>query len=167
MKFIAACNPYRLYTQKAEIIGLYDEAKHKIRNLVYNVNPLPVPLLNFVFDFKTPEKEDIKRYISSILLNILKKIINDKELLNTIRNIALNAIYDAQEFIKNNFEISSVSLREVRRLGILFEWFYKLLKNPFFENTIGNMTNKIFIFSLNLSIYLCYYIRIYDKNIRN
>ena len=73
MKFIAACNPYRLYTQKAEIIGLYDEAKHKIRNLVYNVNPLPVPLLNFVFDFKTPEKEDIKRYISSILLNILKK----------------------------------------------------------------------------------------------
>ena len=167
VKFIAACNPYRLYTQKAEIIGLYDEAKHKIRNLVYNVNPLPVPLLNFVFDFKTPEKEDIKRYISSILLNILKKIINDKELLNTIRNIALNAIYDAQEFIKNNFEISSVSLREVRRLGILFEWFYKLLKNPFFENTIGNMTNKIFIFSLNLSIYLCYYIRIYDKNLRN
>ena len=149
MKFIAACNPYRLYTQKAEIIGLYDEAKHKIRNLVYNVNPLPVPLLIFVFDFKTPEKEDIKRYISSILLNILKKIINYKELLNTIRNIALNAIYDAQEFIKNNFEISSVSLREVRRLGILFEWFYKLLKNPFFENTIGNMTNKIFIFSLN------------------
>ena len=60
MKFIAACNPYRLYTQKAEIIGLYDEEKHKIRNLVYNVNPLPVPLLNFVFDFKTPEKEDIK-----------------------------------------------------------------------------------------------------------
>jgi len=133
VKFIAACNPYRLYTQKAEIIGLYDEAKHKIRNLVYNVNPLPVPLLNFVFDFKTPEKEDIKRYISSILLNILKKIINDKELLNTIRNIALNAIYDAQEFIKNNFEISSVSLREVRRLGILFEWFYKLLKNPFLK----------------------------------
>ena len=88
-------------------------------------------------------------------------------MLNTIRNIALNAIYDAQEFIKNNFEISSVSLREVRRLGILFEWFYKLLKNPFFENTIGNMTNKIFIFSLNLSIYLCYYIRIYDKNLRN
>ena len=149
MKFIATCNPYRLYTQKSEIIGLYDEAKHKIRNLVYNVNPLPVPLLIFVFDFKTPEKEDIKRYISSILLNILKKIINYKELLNTIRNIALNAIYDAQEFIKNNFEISSVSLREVRRLGILFEWFYKLLKNPFFENTIGNMTNKIFIFSLN------------------
>ena len=167
IKFIAACNPYRLETKEKEIIGLYDETKHISRKLVYNVNPLPIPLLNFVFDFGTLEKEDIKRYISNILLQILKKIIPDKNILNKVKSIAEQAIFDSQEFIKNNFEISSVSLREVRRWGILFEWFYNLLRNPFFLKKFNYSNEKIYIYSVNLSIYLCYYIRIYDKNIRN
>ena len=50
-----------------EIIGLYDEAKHSKRKLVYNVNPLPIPLLNFVFDFGEPNQEDIKRYSNAYI----------------------------------------------------------------------------------------------------
>ncbi len=75
VKFIAACNPYRLNTKEKEIIGLCNESKHSIRKLVYTVNPLPIPLLNFVFDFGAPGKEDIKRYISNILSHALQKII--------------------------------------------------------------------------------------------
>ena len=166
VKFIAACNPYRLDTKEKEIIGLCNESKHSVRKLVYTVNPLPIPLLNFVFDFGTPGKEDIKRYISSMVLQILRKLISNQNLLNNIENIAVNAIFDAQEFIKNNFDISSVSLREVRRWGILFEWFINLLKNPFFSENFNFENEKIYIYSLNLSIYLCYYIRIFNKLLR-
>ena len=168
VKFIAACNPYRLNTQKKEIIGLYDESKYKSRELVYNVNPLPIPLLNFVYDFGTPEKEDIKRYIDNMVSNILEKIISEPELFSKIKNISVSSIFDAHEFIKNNFEISSVSLREIRRWGILFEWFYNMLKNPYFSKRFNSNDNeKICIHSLNLSLYICYYIRIYDKKMRN
>ena len=75
IKFIAACNPYRLDTGKKEIIGLYDETKHMDRHLVYNVYPLPHSLLNYVLDFKTPDGNDIKRYISNITLKTLNKLI--------------------------------------------------------------------------------------------
>ena len=167
VKFIAACNPYRLYLKEneKEIIGLYDETKHNKRKLVYNVNPLPIPLLNFVFDFGNPNQEDIKRYISNMLVQILKKIIKDEKIKQKIKKKAEKAIFDSQNFIKNNFEMSSVSLREVRRWGILFEWFYDLLQKPFFKKfEYSNYT--IGFYSLNLSIYLCYYIRIFDKTIR-
>ena len=51
-------------------------------------------------------------------------------------------------------------------MGILFEWFYNnLLKNNFLKKYFSS--EKLGIYSLNLSIYLCYYIRIYDKIIRN
>ena len=113
VKFIAACNPYRLDTKEKEIIGLYDETKHLVRKLVYTVNPLPIPLLNFVFDFGAPSSEDIKRYISNLVLPILKESISDNNCLNKIKNLSENAIFDAQEFIRNNFGISSVSLRDV------------------------------------------------------
>ena len=169
VKFIAACNPYRLKhkSNDNEIIGLYDETKYITRNLVYNVNPLPNSLLNIVFDFGTPGNEDIKRYIESMLSNILNKIITDKKQFNIIKGIAENAIFDAQEFIKTNFENFSVSLREVRRWVILFEWFYNLLKKKYLEKRIEKIKENIYIYSINLSIYLCYYIRIYDKNLRN
>ena len=162
VKFIAACNPYRLDTKEKEIIGLYDESKHLVRKLVYSVNPLPISLLNFVFDFGTPSKEDIKRYISNMVYQILKKIIPKNNNFVKIMNITQNSIFDAQDFIKNNFEISSVSLREVRRWGILFEWFLNFLKNPFFKQFHYSEEN-LYIYSLNLSIYLCYYIRIFNK----
>ena len=166
VKFIAACNPYRLYEKEKEIIGLYDETKHSLRKLVYNVNPLPIPLLNFVFDFGTLNDNDIKKYISNILTQIIKNIINEKNNAEKIQEKAEKAIFDSQEFIKNNFEISSVSLREVRRWGILFEWFYNLFNIPFFKKYKNFSFDDIGLYSLNLSIYLCYYIRIYDKELR-
>jgi len=166
VKFIAACNPYRLDTRKREIIGLYDETKHLVRKLVYSVHPLPHSLLNFVFDFGTPNVEDIKRYISNMVSQYLQDIIINQSILLKIQDIAEKTIFNAQEFIKNNFEISAVSLREIRRLGILFEWFSKLLKNPYFSEKFNFEDEKVYLYSLNLSIYLCYFIRIYDKEMR-
>ncbi|OUM67355.1 hypothetical protein PIROE2DRAFT_58828 [Piromyces sp. E2] len=168
VKFIAACNPYRLDTRNKEVIGLYDESKHSVRKLVYSVNPLPISLLNFVFDFGTPGKGDIKRYISNMVFQILQNLISNKNILNEIQRIAENSIFEAHEFIQTNYEISSVSLREIRRWGILYEWFIKLLKNPYVkENLELYQEERIYLFSLNLSIYLCYYIRIFNKSKRS
>ncbi|KAG4089111.1 hypothetical protein H8356DRAFT_1007620 [Neocallimastix lanati (nom. inval.)] len=167
IKFIAACNPYRLDTGEKEIVGLYDEAKHIDRKLVYNVNPLPHSLLNYVFDFKTPEEEDIERYISNIVYKTLEKSIPDIEILNKIKTIAVKSLFNAHKFIKTQFDISSVSLREIRRWQVLFKWFIELLRKPFFKKKYELPEDQIYLYSLNLSIYLCYYMRIFKKEKRS
>jgi len=168
-KFIAACNPYRLDIRKKgkEKIGLIDNEKHSVSNLVYSVNPLPHSLLNFVFDFGSPNEDDIKKYISNMVFEFLKDAIKEEDILYEIQDIAEDSIFDAHEYIKNNFDISSVSLRDIRRLGILFKWFsHDLLKNPYMKKRFKMENRKIYYYSLNLSIYLCYYIRIFNKKVR-
>jgi len=165
--FIAACNPYRLETKNKEISGQYDEKKNLSRKLLYNVNPLPHSLLNFVFDFGSPDKNDIKKYISNMVSENLKTIIKDSHILNRIQSIAEKAIFDAHMVIKEYLGISSVSLREVRRQNVIFEWFAKkFLKNLFVSNKYELSSYEIYLYALNLSIYLCYFIRIFNKDKR-
>ena len=139
VKFIAACNPYRVVTQKFEQIGLYDEKKHVQRNLIYTVNPLPPSLLNYIFDFGNLRLNDEKKYIKNILIEEFSKIINNKDIRNQMISIAENAVFEAQTFIRKNYEVSAVSLREIRRFIILFNFFSKFLirneKNCGFENS--------------------------------
>jgi len=167
VKFIAACNPYRIDTSEKEIVGLCDEKKNLVRKLVYRVNPLPYSLLNFVFDFGSPGRDDIKKYIANMVSEMLQPMITNNYIINKVKGIAERAIYDSHEYIKNAYDISSVSLREVRRFGILFEWFAnKLLENPYLKEKL-KLTEEIkYINALNLSIYLCYYIRIFNKEKR-
>ncbi|OUM66214.1 hypothetical protein PIROE2DRAFT_59532 [Piromyces sp. E2] len=172
VKFIAAANPYRLGKDKKykgkdnEIIGLYDEKKYLKRKLVYNVNFLPHSLLNFVFDFGSPESEDIEKYISNMVYQTLEDIIEDSEKRNNFHKRTTKSVKEAHEFIKEYFDISTVSLREVRRWGILFEWFNQFLRNPYFSKRFTLSDDEIYTYSSNLSIYLCYYLRIYNKEVR-
>ena len=173
VKFIAACNPYRVVSQNFEKIGLYDEKKHVQRNLVYTVNPLPPSLLNYIFDFGNLRIEDEKKYIKNILTDELNKVIKSNDIKNNIIKIAENCVFEAQTFIRLNYEVSAFSLREIRRFIILFNFFHKFLekkknnvneKNPYFKNLDEN---SIYILSVNLGIYLCYYIRLFKKKLRN
>ena len=166
--FIGACNPYRIITKKMKESGLvyYNmKEKNKLNNLVYTVNPLPHSLLNFVFDFGNLQPQDEKKYITnnvkSMLSNIAeqnlieKKDINDEILTKIIESIAI-----CHNFIREIYDRSSVSMREIRRFRILFEYFISYFKK--FINNSGKMME----YSLNLSIYLCYYLRLNDKNSR-
>eukprot|EP00833_Pecoramyces_ruminatium_P011449 jgi/Orpsp1_1/1185481/evm.model.c7180000093977.2 len=167
IRFLAASNPYRLDTSEKEIIGLYDEKLYKSRKLVYNVHPLPHSLLNFIFDFGSPSSEDIKKYILNMISEILQEVIKEKNILNKILPIAEKLLFDSHEYIKNNYDVSSVSLREIRRVGILYKWFSeKFFKNKYINIKMNLNDVKIYLYSLNLSIYLCYYIRIFNKNKR-
>ena len=167
--FIAACNPYRRYEKKIEQIGLVSD-KQKVRSLVYSVNPLPHSLLNFVFDFGNLKKEDEEKYIRSMLqqpITILKhkfpSLQND-----TFINFSINCVITAQNFIRDNTFSSSVSLREVRRYVILFEWFILFLNDnqDLFKEILEEYKLSIENCSVLLSIYICYFIRITDKKLR-
>ena len=176
IEFIAACNPYRFKEKKSEDIG--------DKELAYNVNPFPNALYNFVLNFGYISKEDEKKYIEFMIINTIEKIYSSPdgekladEQLTKIKDLSKNLIIEAQNFIKDKFEISSVSLRDIARCNKLYKFFHKYLKiRVKLCNTINeespivsydNFTELDFhINAINLSVFICYYLRIPDKNIR-
>ena len=206
--FIGACNPYRKAKIAKDVIGLDvdlanrekenldEKEKEKIRNifinsdnkLVYNVHPLPHSLLNYIFDFGNLEENDEKKYIENIIEKPFNNIYNKnkKEINSTIfdklKNLAKKMIFVSQNFIRNKNDVSSVSLREIRRFNIFFEFFYNFIsfKKQNSENLMETLNLEkeyriyqslskvdIIIYSIILSIYICYYLRITNKDLRN
>ena len=172
--------------EKEEIIK-----SSKAGNLVYTVNPLPHSLLNFVFYFGALKPEDEKNYIKCIIRKVIEKIYykgktpkeekDEDDNIKKLKNIACQMIWDAQEYIREKNDKSSVSLREIRRVNIFYEFFYKYLKsknelyseenqNELFEEDYKFYINldefSIQLYSINLSIFICYYLRITIKEHR-
>ena len=200
--FIAACNPYRqgnknimakagLDPNKAyfELKNLNDKEIERLKNsmnntLVYTVNPLPHSLLNFVFDFGNLEEEDEVRYIESIILESITKIFNENKGnlkendLKKIHKFAKDMIVCAQNFIRKRNDVSSVSLREIRRFNIFYEFFFKYLINKKEIESHNSQIDggEVFykssdmyslqIYSVILSVFVCYYLRITDSKTR-
>ena len=165
--FLGACNPYRILKKSMRESGLvyYNlKEKSKLNNLVYTVNPLPHALLNFVFDFASLQEKDEKKYINNTILSIVSKIeregliknINKNEL-NKLTNEMIESISICHKFIREKYDKSSVSLREIRRFGIFFEYFIK-----YFNETSPRRIK----YSINMTLYLCYYLRLNDKAYR-
>ena len=165
--FIGAVNPYRKSKQKKAGLKIDNNDDYE-SDLVYTVNPMPHSLLNFVFDFGSLNSEDEKRYIQSMV----KGNILDEDL----SNFSTELIAVAQDFIREKNGVSSVSLREIRRFIIFYEFFIdylnkrkgtiseeKIIENK--DNLIkySSLSEKdIKLFSINLSIYLGYYLRLTD-----
>ena len=106
----------------------------------------------------------------------------DKILLG-IKNLAKDMIVTAQNFIRNRYGVSSVSLREIRRFNIVYEFFfdylikkknidYDLPENKQYldieEHQFYNDLNKydLQVYSIILSVFVCYYLRISDTKTR-
>ena len=168
--FFGACNPYRVLNKKMRESGLvYYNTKEKsqLNNLVYSVNPLPHSLLNFVFDFGSLRREDERKYIHNTIVSIIDSIkenkvigdINEQEMNNLIQ-IIIDSIVECHDFIRDKYDKSSVSMREIRRFGIFFEYFIKYFNNPSFSDY-----KKMFQ-SQNMTLYLCYYLRLNEKEYR-
>ena len=206
--FIAACNPYRQIQKNVnekkiglDIIQAKKEQKllneldienikkQKNNNLVYSVNPLPHSLLNFVFDFGNLNSKDEENYIKCIINESIEKIykiykpqkeINSNEILEKLKQLASEMIIEAQNFIREFNDKSSVSLREIRRFNIFYEFFCDYLKRrkEIIKQTQNETTSNeakfyiyldnynLQVYSINLSIFICYYLRIIDKNKR-
>ena len=97
-------------------------------------------------------------------------------LLKEIKKLAFNAIIESQKFMRVKYNNYSFSLREIRKFCILLEYFIEYLKkkNELFEKNKDDFfefyrkldKENIYKNSIQLSIYLCYYIRLSQKNFR-
>ena len=167
LTFIAACNPYRLKIinekEKEKInddfcLKFNDKKYYKTnQKLVYLVNPLPHSLLTSIFDFGNLSSEDEKKYIQSIVKETLKKYNISIE----IEQMIVKEIVECQNYIRGLNDVSSVSLRELRRFNILFDFFIDYFNK---KKNIGN--KNIYISSLCLCLYFCYYIRLSNNESR-
>ena len=173
---------------------LEDIKRKKNSNLVYTVNPLPHSLLNFVFDFGSVNSEDEKTYIRRIIKDAInKKYYKDQkpkeekdekedDPIKKLKNLASNMIIVSQNYIREFNDKSAVSLREIRRFNIFYEFFYEYLNkrkeiyaneknNQFYEEDIefyNNLDDYLMqVYGINLSIFVCYYLKITDKDQRN
>ena len=183
---MAACNPYRLLLSKNEDIGYTNKKMHNIRNLVYTVNPLPLSLINYVFDFGNLRDSDEKVYIHSFIDSFLNTIFSTDDHVNytNILEKICDLVNYSHNYIRINNEISSVSLREIKRFKIFFGFFLDIIKRrkdiennykkhiskiTYFVKNISEkqkIDNIIYLKAANLGIFLCYYLRIIDPEKR-
>ena len=134
LQFICAVNPYRVHTpemiEKLESSGLgyhihATDTEDRIgtvplRQLVYRVHPLPVRLLDYVWDFGQPSEADEREYI----LQMVKNHPSTQHLKKEFCKVFVNVICKSQQFLRGcSFECSFVSLRDVERLLKIFNWF--------------------------------------------
>ena len=162
----------------------YTKKTKRKKKLVYTVNPLPISLLNFVFNFGSLKEKDEFTYIESMIEKVTDELfyqINDENILKEKTNflkMETECVKICQNFMKKNNDVSIVSLREVNRYNIFFKYFYGYLMkkkkdtnkdNDNDSNKFYNSKNELEIlyFSINLSLFICYYLRIPDKQSRD
>lgn len=118
IKIIGACNPYRYAKEDKIKLGLQHPNEEDEKNkLVYLVNPLPQSLLYYVFNFGYLEENDEKKYISKIINNLFTK--EEKEL----KRITEKIIIECHKHLRETFDPSVVSLREMTRFTKCCEFF--------------------------------------------
>jgi len=167
IRLIGACNPYRKRKRNKEKIGLRmpDDNDNK---LVYLVHPLPQSLLYYVLSFGIIDVIDEKKYINSFI----EKLFTEEE--KKLHERTRDAISQCHIYLRDKFDPSVISLRDIIRFTkcIIFfqnyfktksEYEFKIKKNKNYK-TINKKNNKLR--SIICSIYLCYYIRLANQEIR-
>ena len=166
--FIGACNPYRKSKSERKENALPIKGK-KQSKIIYNVYPLPQSLMNFVYYFGSIKPEDEKKYINAMIENIFN--VNDEHDKKLKENTE-ELLYESHEFVRNNGDVSSVSLREIERFKKCYYFFEKYfkIKNKIKDEGINNEDYDTIIIkkkSIILSIYTCYYMRLSDGDLRD
>ena len=160
IRLIGACNPYRRRKGDKEKCGL-SKSDDNDKELVYLVQPLPQSLLYYVFSFGRIDDIDEKKYIHSIIEKLFTK--QEKDLHESTTEV----ISECHKYLRNTFDPSVVSLREISRFSKSLEFFQKYfnIKNNFEKRNNNEKNNKLR--SIICSIYICYYIRLTDDRKRN
>jgi hypothetical protein len=97
-----------------------------LRHLVYRVLDIPASMKPLVYDYGGLNTDTERAYIERIVQNHVRK----NDILASKRNVC-NAISKvlswSQDYMRNRKdECSYVSLRDIERSMIVFEWFYKV-----------------------------------------
>ena len=123
---------------------------------------------NIIKERKENEEKNLKNYLKPEVFEQYVKL----------REIASYSIIKAQDYVRKKNDISSVSLREIRRFSIFYNFFVEYLRNKkklsksmkqeeYFNKIDLFNTNlddfDIYKYSINLSVYVCYYLRLTQK----
>jgi hypothetical protein len=137
---IAACNPYRIKVSNSRV-GLSHESTDIA--LSHRVYPIPQSLIDYIWDFGRLSDEVETEYIRSM-------ITNDKDfpLEPEAQTQIAKCIITSQKYLRESETDSSVSLRDVQRFLDLYRYFRIL------ESSVDQLI---------MSVYLCYILRIEDK----
>ena len=173
---------------------------------------MPISLLNFVVNFGNLSSEDEKYYIKSMVSKKIEDIFwkeveekfkddedfkknyerkciykyiskEDFDFCEELKRLAINIIIEAQNFIRDKNNISSVSLCDIKRFCIFCDFFVeyyrknkKLAKNinqeelhyefEFRDYYMNLNKNDIYKNSIKLSLYICYYLRLPTMELR-
>ena len=161
IRLIGTYNPCKIKKSLTEKCYLKRDDDDVIDNeLVYLVHPLPQSLLYYVFNFGLIKEEDEKQYI----YNIIEKLFTKDE--KDLHEITRDAIFECHKFLREIFDPSIISLREIKRFSKCVEFFqkyYSIINEN--ESKIQNSEDvKLYkIKGIICSIYLCYYIRLSNK----
>ena len=160
IRLIGACNPYRKRKGNKEKYGLSMSDDNE-NELVYLVEPLPQSLLYYVFSFGSINDSDEKKYIHSII----EPLFSSEE--KNLHEVTTEAISTCHKYLRDYFDPSVVSLREIARFTKCIEYFnsYFKIKNYYKQRPDNPKNNKIR--SIICSIYLNYYIRLTSVETRN
>ncbi|CAG8475156.1 3381_t:CDS:10, partial [Racocetra persica] len=179
IRLFAACNPYRLRQKADTQAGLLVDRYEEKNSLVYQVRPLPDQILDYVWDYGVLKSSDEMIHIKMMT----KK--STENLKNT--NLFTELLFESQEFVRIHEGAHSVSLRDIKRAIIVFEFFRKSLvdRQNIAEKLFKteNIGSKILRTATNLKSYfekpnniiksyilalsLCYQVRFFDQKLRN
>ena len=105
----------------------------------------------------------------------------DFALCEELKNLSVNAIIESQNFIREKNDITSVSLSDIKRFIIFYDFFVEYFRKikklyekinydenvDYFEKFYLSLNKKeIYKNSIQLSLYLCYYLRLSTIELR-
>ncbi|CAF2518706.1 unnamed protein product [Rotaria sp. Silwood2] len=159
MVFLAACNPRRLKTEKNrsdDNIGIegknYERQKTTLGNhLLYTVVPTPETMIEYIYDYGHLDSVTERKYIEAIL-RTCTDLANERQLFTTM----VNGVCQSQLHLRSIEDVSSVSLRDVARYRLIYNWYYDTFNKR--ENNVSNRQNMVE--SGILALMLCYYFRL-------
>ena len=162
IRLLATCNPYRKMKPLKDKFGLIRDGDME-NALVYLVQPLPQSLLYYVLNFGSINEEDEKKYI----YYIIEKIFYEDE--KKMHEITKDAIFECHKFLRETFDSSIVSLRDISRFSKCVEFFmdYFSKKDEYLSKEIKSKEKLYKIKSIICSIYICYYVRLINGEKRN
>lgn len=146
MLAVGACNPYRIHLSSFERnnIGL-----KKAGAPIHLVKPLPETCLQYIWDFGSLTDIDMRRYVRAMI---------EKSLPEDLVDIFTRAICASQIFFQAKEDISSVSLRDVIRFTIFYDWLLGSLSSR--RSTYLQSFSDLPLFAAVLALCSCYYYRL-------
>ena len=187
--------------KEKKLVYTVNPLPHSLLNFVFNfgnlteedekryiINMVASPIESFYWkkigEEKDKKEKEAKNEEEKIKAKNIETYLNEEESINCkqLKKIASEAIVHAQKYVREKNDVSSVSLREIRRFSIFYNFFVEYLrkKKDLFlkmdENEYFGVIDRfyktlkdidIYKYSINLSVFVCYYLRLTQKEFRN